>query len=318
VSDSNVQEPRQERKGWRQSRWFILFTGIAIVVVAIAVLMAPVTAISSSSYCGSCHSMKAAYTTWKHGQHSFVSCAQCHVPAGVASIAWRTKEARNIWLTYLNMKPRTDKQPVPASDACIKCHPLKGLMGVPGEIRMPHAPHINQNNLECVDCHDNTAHAKPGESATVSMAPCTMCHEQTTDPNSCDFCHYTPPTQGQAHPTDYLQEHGALALANEQDCLRCHHNKAEFCDGCHAKPTPGHYSGNWPYAHGKEAKKDRARCLGCHTEKQLCNQCHTVDHPADWATSHAPVAAKGTRSCMVCHPRQMCDECHQAEGVTVL
>ena len=59
------------------------------------------------------------------------------------------------------------------------------------------------------------------------------------------------------------------------------------------KPTPGHYSGNWPYAHGKEAKKDRGRCLGCHTEEQLCNQCHTVDHPADWATSHAPVAAKG-------------------------
>ena len=64
------------------------------------------------------------------------------------------------------------------------------------------------------------------------------------------------------------------------------------------------------------AKKDRDRCLGCHTEEQLCNQCHTVDHPADWATSHAPVAAKGMRSCLVCHPTQMCDDCHAAEGVS--
>ncbi len=189
-------------------------------------------------------------------------------------------------------------------------------MGIPGKIRMPHAKHINQNNLECVDCHDHTAHAAPGQSSTVSMAPCTMCHEQTKDPTKCDFCHYTPPAGGQSHPTDFLAEHGKLALNNEQDCIRCHHNKAQFCDGCHARPTPGHYSGNWPYAHGVQAKKDRTRCLGCHSEKQLCDQCHTVDHPADWATSHAPVALKGERSCLVCHPKQMCVDCHKAEGVT--
>jgi len=54
-----------------------------------------------------------------------------------------------------------------------------------------------------------------------------------------------------------------------------------------------------------------------HSRKQLCDQCHVVDHPSDWATSHAPVAAKGTRSCLVCHPQQMCVDCHASEGVTV-
>ncbi len=262
--------------------------------------------------------MKQAYVSWQRGAHSAVPCSDCHIPPGtMAAIKWRTTEARNIWLTYLNMKPSEDTQPRPASENCIKCHPLEGLMGIPGEIRMPHARHINQNNLECIDCHDHTAHAAPGESSEVSMAPCTMCHEQTTDPDRCDFCHYTPPVPGKSHASDFMTEHGSLALANERDCLRCHHNKADFCDGCHQKPTPGHYSGNWPYAHGKEAKEDRARCLGCHTEEQLCNQCHTVDHPADWATAHAPVAAKGMRSCLVCHPTQMCVDCHATEGVSV-
>jgi nitrate/TMAO reductase-like tetraheme cytochrome c subunit len=317
VSDGDDQEPQQlEDVPRRRSRWLVTAAIVVVACVVIVGLLVPVVATSSSSYCGSCHVMKQAYSSWQRGAHSAVPCAKCHVPPGLtASLKWRTREARNIWLTYLNMKPGTDRQPPPATENCINCHPLKGLMGVPGEIRMPHDRHINQNNLECVDCHDHTAHAAPGQASSVSMAPCTMCHEQTSDPNRCDFCHYTPP-EGASHPTDFLDEHGALAVANEQDCLRCHHNKADFCDGCHAKPTPGHYSGNWPYAHGLEAKKDRARCLGCHSEKQLCDQCHTVDHPADWAISHAPIAAKGDRSCLVCHPRQMCVDCHRAEGVT--
>lgn len=302
----------------RRSRWFVV-AGIAIVAVAVAVLLlVPMIATSSSSYCGSCHSMEQAYASWKRSAHSSVGCAQCHIPPGsVAAVKWRTTETRNIWLTYLNMKPATDSQPVPATDNCLKCHPMKGLMGLPGQIRMPHAQHVNQNNLECVDCHDHTAHAAPGQSDQVSMAVCTMCHKQTSDPTQCGFCHYTPPVTGKSHPTDFIAEHGKLALNNERDCLRCHHNKAQFCDGCHKKPTPGHYSGDWPYRHGLQAKKDPGRCLGCHTRKQLCDQCHTVDHPADWVTSHASVAAEGQRSCLVCHPTQMCIDCHADNGVSV-
>jgi nitrate/TMAO reductase-like tetraheme cytochrome c subunit len=319
VSDSDAQEPQQAARGRSRRRgWLAGFAVAVIVIVAAAILLTPVVATSSSSYCGSCHTMQQAYRSWQRGAHSSVPCSGCHVPVGVAaSIKWRTKEARNIWATYLNMSPSAQRQPRPSSDNCLKCHPLKGLMGTPGKIRMPHATHITQNNLECVDCHDHTAHAPPGASDTVSMAVCTMCHQETLDPAKCTFCHYTPPAKGETHPTDFIAEHGQLALNNVQDCLRCHHNKAQFCDACHAKPTPGHYSADWPYVHGKQAIKNRAACLGCHSEKQLCDQCHTVNHPADWATAHAPVAAKGDRSCLVCHPRQMCVDCHAAQSVTV-
>lgn len=319
MSDSNAHEPQQAEGARRRRRtWMAGFAVALVVVLAIVVLIMPVAATSSSTYCGSCHAMKQAYASWKRGPHASVSCASCHVPQGVgASLKWRTKEARNIWASYLNMMPHAQKQPVPSSENCLKCHPLKELMGIPGEIRMPHDTHITQQNLECVDCHDHTSHPAAGTDSTgVTMAVCAMCHQETNDPAKCTFCHYEQPDIGQSHPTDFIAEHGKLALDNEQDCLRCHHNKAQFCDGCHAKPTPGHYSGDWPYTHGLQAKKDQGKCLGCHSRKQLCDQCHTVDHPADWATSHAAVAAKGTRSCLVCHPRQMCVDCHAAEGVT--
>jgi nitrate/TMAO reductase-like tetraheme cytochrome c subunit len=320
VSDSNALEPAEAapvKRGRRRS-WLAGFTVAVLVVIGVVVLLTPVAATSSSTYCGSCHAMRVAYRSWQRGPHSSVACSGCHVPLGVtASLKWRTKEARNIWFTYLNMQPSAQKQPVPSSANCLKCHPLQGLMGVPGTIRMPHDTHITQQNLECVDCHDHTSHPAPGTNTTgVSMAVCTMCHQETLDPAKCTYCHYTQPVAGESHPMDFLKEHGELALNNEQDCLRCHHNKAQFCDACHAKPTQGHYSGDWPYVHGREAAKDRSACLGCHSEKQLCDQCHTADHPADWATSHASVAAKGDRSCLVCHPRQMCVDCHAAEGVT--
>ena len=173
MSDGDVQEPQQtadEPRG-RSRRFAAVMVAIVVCVVAI-ILLIPVAATSSSSYCGSCHSMKQAYRSWQRGAHSAVPCSECHIPPGtVAAVKWRTTEARNIWLTYLNMKPARDTQPRPASENCEKCHPLKGLMGIPGKIRMPHARHINQNNLECIDCHDHTAHAAPGREQRGQHGP---------------------------------------------------------------------------------------------------------------------------------------------------
>ena len=43
--------------------------------------------------------------------------------------------------------------------------------------------------------------------------------------------------------------------------------------------APGHYTGDWRYAHGKQAEKDRDLCYGCHSYEELCKQCHQVSHP---------------------------------------
>jgi len=302
-------------RSWRGSRWFLVLAAAGVLVGAAVALYLPVSATSTSSYCGSCHPMKDAYSTWHRSAHASVACVKCHVPPGVsAAVGWRAKELRNIWASYLNMKPSSNREPRPSVANCIQCHPLKGLMGIPGVIRMPHALHVDVNDLTCIDCHNKVTHAKPGESSVVSMGICVMCHKQTADPKRCSFCHSTPP-KGTSHPTGYIKTHGSLAAADEQACLRCHHDKAAFCDACHAKPPPGHYTDNWRFTHGTQARQDRARCLGCHSYEGLCRQCHEVHHPTDWGTSHASVALKGTRSCLVCHPQDMCTACHQAKGV---
>ena len=148
------------------------------------------------------------------------------------------------------------------------------------------------------------------------MSVCSMCHEQTGQPGQCQFCHIEPQAKD-VHPKDYIETHGRQALADPESCLRCHHSKASFCDPCHAKPTPDHFSGTWRYTHGTTAAKDPLGCTGCHDQDTFCEQCHRVQHPSDWIETHGPIADKSGDACLVCHPRSMCDRCHEAEGVTV-
>ena len=112
-----------------------------------------------------------------------------------------------------------------------------------------------------------------------------------------------------------MKEHGKDALANEEECLRCHHDRKAFCDDCHGYPPPSHYSGQWRYSHGEDAAADPANCEACHDEA-YCSQCHQVNHPSGWLQVHGNIAAKGENACLVCHPQSMCDACHEQNGVT--
>jgi nitrate/TMAO reductase-like tetraheme cytochrome c subunit len=287
---------------------------LSIAVVLALVVYVPVRATSTSSYCSSCHQMKLAKASWQVSVHGSVACVSCHVPPGLgASMKWRGREWVNIWATYLHMGSISAKQHVPGNANCTSCHSLANLGTVQTDIRMPHDLHVSLRNLRCVDCHDKVSHAKPGQSTAVSMSVCSMCHSQTTQQSQCTFCHKTKPQN--AHPADYIKLHGQEALANPSDCLRCHHDKASFCDTCHAKPTPDHFSGTWRYTHAASATADRAACLGCHSEKTFCLQCHQVDHPVNWVGAHGQVAAQGTQPCLVCHQKSFCDACHARSGV---
>jgi hypothetical protein len=265
--------------------------------------------------------MKTAGQLLKQSPHRNVDCLSCHVDPGMGNaINWRLQESKNIWATYLNM-PITQGMSTavhfPTKAACTRsgCHDLSSLGTTFGNIKMDHAQHVNMQGLTCIDCHSTVAHASSGQSTPVSMTSCFMCHNGDAAPNRCSLCHVETPSTP-AHPPDYAKEHGSFALVNEAECLRCHHDKKAFCDACHSKPTPDHYSGTWRYTHGPTASADRAGCLGCHDEKSFCAQCHQVDHPADWVSTHGAIAAKGSESCLVCHPRSMCVQCHEKEGVS--
>jgi nitrate/TMAO reductase-like tetraheme cytochrome c subunit len=313
------------RDGKRSARlrlWLPVLAVVGAAFLLAAAVYVPVKLTSTTSYCTSCHEMEAARGTLQHSVHRSVDCLSCHVDPGWRhAVTWRLAEAKNIWATYLNMpvnEGMSKEVHVPSKAACTRsgCHDLSALGTTFGNVKMNHARHVQMSGLTCIDCHSTIAHSAKGQSSSVSMASCFMCHNGAAAPNQCGLCHVSVPDQA-SHPPNYVQDHGRFALVNEAECLRCHHDKKAFCDACHAKPTPAHYSGTWRYTHGATASADRAGCLGCHDYETFCVQCHQVDHPSDWSTSHGQAAAEAPRSCLVCHPRSMCRQCHEQQGVTV-
>ena len=307
---------RPVARPWYRRAWFTWVVVIVLAAIFIGILVYPVAAMDNQSYCTSCKAMKPAEKTLAQSAHSGIDCTECHIPPGVvASAKWRLGEAKNIWADYLNMPSTAQKENAPTNANCLRCHPLSGIPDESKGVRMDHAAHLKLRNLLCIDCHDTVSHKLPGQKEGVSMITCAMCHsEQGTAPNACDFCHPLPPES--EHAPDFMKEHGKEALANPDDCLRCHHDKQKFCDSCHDYPPPSHYSGQWRYTHGKSAAADPANCEACH-DKAYCAQCHQVNHPSTWLETHGTIAAKGLNACLVCHPTSMCDACHQQNGVEV-
>ena len=306
---------RLKPRVWYRAPWVATLVVVGFIAVLAVVLVIPVWATSTPRYCMSCKATKLAGLAWETSTHAKVSCTKCHVPPGLSNaIKWRSREWLNIWADYLNMPRVPTKGQRPGNANCLKCHTLNRIPGQNGSVRMPHEVHVDLRNLTCADCHDQVAHPKPGKVSGVSMAVCSMCHNTQGAPSQCDFCHITPPSKN-VHPKDYLQTHGKEALVDQAACFRCHHDKKQFCDACHARPTPDHFSDTWRYRHGPTAKKDPLSCTGCHDSKVFCAQCHQVQHPADWVTTHGAVAKLSSGACLVCHPQAMCDRCHEQRGV---
>ena len=112
-----------------------------------------------------------------------------------------------------------------------------------------------------------------------------------------------------------MKEHGKEALVNEEECLRCHHDKTGVLRQVPRLPAVISLLGQWRYTHGKDATADPANCEACH-DKAYCAQCHQVNHPIGWIQVHGGIAAKGQNACLVCHPQGMCEACHEQNGVT--
>jgi thiol-disulfide isomerase/thioredoxin len=309
-AEGSSDKPHRARPRRRRSPWVATLVVLGVIVVIGVLLWVPVAATSTSDYCGSCKATKPAATAWAQSVHAKVECVECHIPPGLdEQIKWRTKEWLNIWADYLNV-PRVDQEGErPGNDNCTPCHDMSTVGDVHGDVKMPHSRHVEISGLVCVDCHDKVSHGTRAQAGRVSMSVCSMCHAQVTATDECGFCHTKPMHPEDTHPPDYIETHGREALADESACLRCHHDPQSFCDDCHSRPTPDHFSGTWRYTHNVVAEKDRQGCMGCHDEA-FCAQCHQVSHPADWLQTHQAVAAKGGGSCLTCHPQSMCDACH--------
>jgi len=107
-----------------------------------------------------------------------------------------------------------------------------------------------------------------------SASQCRQCHTTGKTP---DFGAAATPDGVRAIEanhvkSDWLEQHGSFALADESKCFQCHVSVGE-CEDCHAKRPAFHgLKSTWIGRH-KDLSKDRKRCLACHQE-EFCDNCH--------------------------------------------
>ncbi len=130
-----------------------------------------------------------------------------------------------------------------------------------------------------------------------------------------------------ASEPDWNDFHAVAASMGGLKCGSCHGSQ-EFCLSCHQKAgvawsspiglgvpagdvfhPEGWYSFGGPGKHGKEAKKNLATCVSCHTEAD-CTMCHSAEstfsvspHPGagTWLKKCGSLAKKSPSTCLACH-----------------
>lgn len=83
----------------------------------------------SPEFCGSCHSMKQAHSTWQMSNHKHLTCTECHLPHQNLAIKLITKAKTGTNDTYhevLRDYPATmgltPKNKTIVEDNCLRCH----------------------------------------------------------------------------------------------------------------------------------------------------------------------------------------------------
>lgn len=108
-------------------------------------------------------------------------------------------------------------------------------------------------------------------------------------------------------------KHALAATAAIDSCEICHGpggTGSEFCKKCHGMEMPH------PDAFKKDhvsAKKTPQLCANCHTQKELCSDCHHkgAKNGTPWQQVHpAIVKDSGAQQCYECHEETECSYCH--------
>lgn len=300
--------------------------GLAVVFLGVLALASWVTA--TPAFCKSCHEMRPEYYTWKVSDHSQVTCVRCHLSSTIAGfIKYKTDALKQV-ARHISGKyylPIELSQPLDSS-LCLQCHAGQWESGGSGDIKIPHAKHLQQG-IACTDCHAGVAHGRVAE------------REQTIDG---EFASWND-SKGRSNMVR------SFRLRGKKVCMDCHESKgvSTNCETCHKERIlpEDHRASGWEKQHGKEALKDLKSCNRCHSyslgmvrvkaanpaaeyarSNVFCTKCHMTrpgGHDGPLIAGHdSSLTAAGAEGCQVCHeaakPRRVvnvtktfCNQCHQ-------
>ncbi len=200
--------------------------------------------------------------------------------------------------------------------ACARCHlPLPQAVKLTvADVKALPKPPSHDSAGWILGGHGHRATAEPGQPIATS---CTVCHAR----NFCVQCHVNAPDQPAiqalsedpratgiaitlkpppSHQSDnFLHTHGTTKLSGEGACSTCH--TRESCLTCHLA-TPNVARGIYPAGPGRAPGAHVVRTKPAnHTEE-------FVQH------GHALLASARAATCVSCHVRQDCLECHRSNA----
>lgn len=166
----------------------VVFGSLCLVVSAAGLEIS-----QSSNFCGSCHSMKQVYASWKVSTHKQMRCVDCHIEPGLAGFL----EAKLV-LGPRDIYSEIVRRPSPAAistldlkfrdEQCERCH--RGVLNInekaPDDLPEPvknvglkyaHQKHKTAS-VQCIDCHTDAVHGTPQKYPTMfpSEKQCLSCH----------------------------------------------------------------------------------------------------------------------------------------------
>lgn len=191
--------------------------------------------------------------------------------------------------------------------------------------RFPHKAHVVEQEMPCADCHEPSEN----RAGMPKLSRCFECHELTPAGEKPDNANVQElltrlqaagteePWEIQRFGDEVIFSHEAhaakniacarchkgveenqgtepIAIPTMEDCISCHESYTKevispiSCSQCHKKirenTPPESHRQNWKYGHGDEIaiadEVTRDRCALCHG-KDGCSQCHQAEKPRD-------------------------------------
>ncbi len=218
---------------------------------------------------------------------------------------------------------------------CNECHKGEGIApNHDAAWTKMHGLPAQRGESNCIDCH--------------SQAFCLDCHTGGGIDAKLSTRNYRRDYVPKSHRNDFREIHPLKAKNSPQSCNRCHDQK--YCTACHAKfkgadlqfqshrrqfrdiplssVGPNHATftpeqcqtchpggllprHRWSGDHAIEARRNLRACQTCHSEGDVCIQCHGArmglkvnPHPRDWGSVKDRFKSKsGGRTCIKCHDK---------------
>ena len=298
---SAPKRPKKHRS--RKRRWIVALSiigGVIVLLIVAAFVTAHFT--SASSFCDTCHEMDPYYTTWQASEHSSAECRDCHIPPGtIPYIETKLGSFREIYVHFFGSAdaPLAVTREIP-NDSCFRCHDDPPADPTLSTVTFSHAEHAARTY--CITCHVRMVHQAltPGYVDPGTMSSCFKCHDGSTAPNTCSYCH-TPPHEKRGECSGCHNTSGWTSAGTDHPFALTGAHASLTCTQCHVS-RPG--VANIP---GTELAQADPACVSCHGDNHGgltdCAGCHTptawtdvdFEHPFTLTGAHA------TLECAQCH-----------------